>query len=138
MRSKRLSDNNRKSYIDQVLVLLKALNKNSIEGLTKDDFEKFLRVYREANKEDAARSYLAALYSVIANGIGFGILKENPFDDFLMEKRVHRSREDFIMPEQMDKILNLDSLNWKDSGDVRRRLVTLFLYDTGMRASSFD
>ena len=136
LKTKKLSDLNRKSYIDKVMAMLSALGINAIETIGRDELETLLKMYRSKGKEDTARAYLAALYSLIGNGIGLGLLKQNPFDNFPLEKRLHKSREDFIMPDQMDKILDLKAVNLNNIDDVKKRLVTVLLYDTGLRATT--
>ncbi|MFH0985064.1 MAG: tyrosine-type recombinase/integrase [Candidatus Omnitrophota bacterium] len=135
-KSKRLSDYNRKCYIDKVLVILGALNRMGIESLKGKDLEDFLVIYRKQGKEDSARTYLAALFSIIGNGIALGLLKENPFNHFVLERSKPKSRKDFIMPDQMNKLLDLESMNWNDSNEVRERCLTVLIYDTGLRAST--
>ena len=135
-KSKRLSDYNRKCYIGKVFAILGALNRNGIESLTGKDLEDFLTMYRKQDKEDTARSYLAALFSIIGNGIALELLKENPFNDFVLERSKPKSRKDFIMPDLMNKLLNLESMNWNDPDEVRKRCLTVLIYDTGLRAST--
>ena len=135
-KAKKISAYNRKRRIDSVRTVLTVLNKTGIEQLDKNDLERLIDIYQKKNRKEIAKDYLAALFSIIANGIDLGSLSKNPFDNFVMEKRSNKKRHDFIMPDQMDKILDLESINWNDPADVRMRCLVVLLYDTGLRVSS--
>ncbi len=135
-KSKKLSDYNRKVYIEKILTLLNVLGVRGVEVLKEADLERILNLYRKKNREDTARAYLAALYSLAGNGLALGLLKENPFDRFPLERRKPKSRNDFVLPDQMAKLLDLNSLDWDDPDAVRSRSITSLLYDTGLRVSS--
>lgn len=136
IKTKRLSDYNRKSYIDKILTFLYSIHKTGVEHLTSRDLDSFVKVYRENNREETAKAYLAALYSFIANGIAKGKLENNPFDNFHLERRTVKSREDFVMPDQIERLLDLKSLDKENCEKVRNRLISVLIYDTGLRAST--
>ncbi len=135
-KGKTISAYNRKQRINAVRTILSTLNKAGIEQLETEDLERLLKVYHEKNRREIAKDYLAALFSVVANGIDMGMITKNPFDNFLLEKRLSKARIDFLMPEQMKKLLDLESIDWDNPADVRRRCLVMLLYDTGIRASS--
>lgn len=135
-KSEKLSPCNRSASITKAMTILSSLGKGGFEDLTSDDLRKFMHLYETKNRSDTAQGYLTALFSIIANGIAFGILKHNPFDAFPLVRRKRRVRQDFIMPNCINRLLNLESLDWNDSDSVMERCVTIFIYDTGLRAST--
>ena len=135
-RPEKLSASNRQARISATLTILSVLHKTAVEEINKSDLEKLLEIYQKKNKKEAIKTYLAGLFSLIGNGIDLGILKNNPFDNLLLERRKVKSRGDFIMPDQIKKLLDLESLHWEDSKEVRRRTLTTLIYDTGLRASA--
>ncbi len=135
-KAEKLSGCNRQSSITSVFTVLAVLDKTAIEDIEQKDLERFLDTYREKGKQETAKNYLAALFSIVANGTDLGILKNNPFDNFLLERRKIKSRRDFIMPDQMEKLLDLKLLNREDSREVRGRCLAVLLYDTGLRVSA--
>jgi len=135
-KQERLSSYNRKCYLEKVLTVLNSLVKSGIEDLTGDDLQQFLEQYRKKDKEQTARGYLAALYSVVANGVALKLLQRNPFENFPLERKRCKVRQDFVMLDQIDKLLNLKPLDWENPNAVRNRCVTALIYDMGLRAST--
>jgi len=131
-----LSNKNRADNIKTTISLLGKLKKKGLEDLTQDDLEKLLKAAKAENKECAMNGYLKSLRSVVSNGVALKILKNNPFDGFEYEEKTYSPKNDFIMDDQIDRILNLDTLNWKDLIEVRDRCITLTGYDTALRATS--
>ncbi len=132
----KLSAANRKYRISTTLTVLNFLKKKGIEEVEKIDLEKLFDAYSEKNKKEAAKNYFAAFFSVVANGMDLGILKRNPFDNLPLQPRNKRARNDFVMPDQIDNLLDLNSIDWKNYKEVRDRCITAILYDTGLRAST--
>ena len=132
----RLSDCNRKHRIGSVLTVLDLLNKKGIEAVEKAELEKIIEIYRGKNQKEAGKNYLMHFFSIVGNGIDLGLLNKNPFDNLPLEPRKKKIRDDFVMPEQMDKLMNLDSLDWSDCKEIRNRCLVVTAYDTGLRASS--
>lgn len=126
----------RKNRIERTLTLLSVIEKKSIEKVCREDLEKIYKFYQAQDKKENAKSSLLALFSVIANGIGIGILKRNPFDDLQIEPRKKKARNDFVMPDQIAKLQDMNSLNWTNLKEVRGRCLTHLIYDVGLRASA--
>lgn len=135
-RSKRLSPLNRSKAIANIMTVLETVGKCGVEDLTQSELDLFLDIYRKKEQEDRAYSCFASLYSVVANGIALGTLSLNPFDNFSFERRSRRSRQDFIPPDQIKKLLDLSTVKWNDFHSVRGRCLTVLLYDTAFRAST--
>lgn len=135
---RRLSENYKKTSIERALTFLKVIDKNSIEEITKEDLESYHADCLKQRKTEVSSDCFKNLFSIIANGIMAGILKKNPFDNLLLDRKKHKARKDFIMPDQIAKILDLNGLDWNNFAEVRNRLVTVLIYDTGLRASSFS
>lgn len=131
-----LSARNREKNIRNVILILSVSSKRGVEDLTRDDLDRLVKIGRDKDIECAMTAYLASLQSMIANGIPLGILEKNPLNGFEFEQKQYAPRNDFIMPDQMEKILNIDTLNWNDAIEVRDRCITLTGYDTALRASS--
>ncbi len=132
----KLSACNRKARISSVLTMLFVLDKRGIEEIEKHDLENLLEIYQNKNKREAAKDYLAAFFSMVGNGIDLGLLKKNPFDNLLLERRSEKSKGDFVPPDKVEKLLDLSKINWNDTKAVRDRCLTCLIYDTGLRASS--
>ncbi|MDP3920941.1 MAG: tyrosine-type recombinase/integrase [Candidatus Omnitrophota bacterium] len=134
--ARRLSDYNRKVRVAAVLTMLDILNKKGIENIETSDLGTITDIYRKKNQSEAGKNYLLHLFSVIGNGIDLGLLKNNPFDNFPLEPRKNKIRDDFVLPDQMDKLLNFDSIDWNDYKEVRNRCLAVTIYDTGLRAGA--
>lgn len=134
--SSRLSGMNRKSRIDRMLTILDKLDQNAIEDIEKSDLERFLSLSYKEGREKTAIKDLEESFSVFCNALATGHLKKHPYDDLLLEKSKKQVNYNFIMPDEIKKIEDLNSVNWKDPVDVRRRCLVMFAYDMGFRVST--
>ncbi len=136
LKPKSLTPYDRKHRIENVLTILSQLNKTGIEQIETPDIERLIDIYRKKNRKETAIDYLVVLSSVIGNALDKCLLKKNPFDNVTLEKCQRRTRKDFILPDEIAKLLDLQSLDWDDPKEVRAQLMTILLYDTGLRASA--
>jgi site-specific recombinase XerD len=114
---------------------LALVKKSGFEFVDESDITKFRSYYKAKQQGHTAEKDLIDLYAFFANCFLAGFLKTNPFENCILKRDMKKSKIDFIDDVNIQKILNLETLDWKDTLAVRNRLICALAYDCGFRRS---
>lgn len=123
---KRLSPNSRQKMPCLATRFLTIVEKKSLFAVTQNEVETFIEFYEDQGKRLLALNYLVDLRSLFANMVGRKYISVNPLEEY--RRKINKDDDDFIMPDQMGKIQDLTTLNFKDKWAVRDRMITFVLY----------
>lgn len=124
---KLLAPRTRETSIRTVPLFLNIVKKNCLLEVTPQDADVFINFYTKQEKRDLALEYLTDLQPIYMNLIGKGLMVENPIKTY-NECPPRKVDDDFIMPDQMEILRDLSTVDFKDIFDVRDRMLTFALY----------
>jgi len=133
---KDLSNQVKNDKIQRSLMLLDYCQKNGFEHITRDDLEKFRKREVKGNSKDNSEKNLLELLNFFVNIYEEGFIETNPFIYLKMKNVDSKSRKDFITKENIEKLMDLSTVNLNDIYEVTYRTASLFLYDTAVRAGT--
>lgn len=129
---KRLLPNTVYGKVNHLMHFLKVVGKNGIEHVDETDIRKFTD-HCERKKLSKKQDYLAHTATFFINAQAEEFIKDHPFKQVSLKMNVNCVRVDFIPQEGINKLLDLQSLNYQDPIEVRNALACLLGYDTGLR-----
>lgn len=112
---------------------LNVIGKTCLLEVTPKDAEVLIQFYEAQGRRDLALRYLADLQRVFLNLIGKGLWDKNPIEQY-NERPPIKINDDFVMPEVMEKVQDLSTVDFNDFFDVRDRMLTfVWSYDFCLR-----
>ena len=123
----------RRGAVEATMTLLAKLDKNGVEQVTREDIQNILDQAGNTDQHRTTSRMLHSALPVFRIGVERGTMDENVLEDVSHDTFSDQARRDFLPPEEVDKILNLETVPLKDHDRVRDRLVLLLLYDLAVR-----
>ena len=129
-----MTEATRSRGIEAIFGLLRQLDVNGIELVDHKVLKPLLATPDHGNSE--YRSIARDVHDarpVYRCCIEQGFLTENPLEGVPDDRFDEHAKRDFIVPTDLDKLLDLGSIDMADDQQVRDRLVCLIYVDTGLR-----
>lgn len=124
----------RNATVANAVLLLNTLGMPDILRIGNKQVEQFIQAYdKMGKKRDTSLHLLADLNPLFRYMCGKGLIKENPVAHITKPKKVN---SDYVEQDDIDKLLNLRTLNFDDIYEVRDRFIAVCLdYDFAFRNS---
>ena len=130
-----MTESTRGLAISSTLRLLDRVGRGGVELVTRNDID----ILRDKGDQDNRHKTIARMLHnagpVFRLGKERGLMADNVLDTASSDTFKQDARRDFLPPDQVDKMLDLSTLDWSDNQMVRDRLVVLLLYDLAVRRS---
>ena len=136
--SRPMTEVTRREIIDSTILLLEMLGRMGVDEVRREDITALMDTASAENNHKRVSRILHSASTVFRIAFERGDLPENVLDDVDHDTFSDTAQRDYLMPDQIGKIHDLDSLDWRDSQAVTDRLVVLLLYDLAIRRSELS
>ncbi len=123
----------RKTRVSRLIKFLQTVNKTDIRNVTSDDYKDYVTLFEERKQLRSAHKDLTELMPVFVNLKAAGFITENPLGNFPLSRKKSNALVDFISQDDIAKLCDLGTLDWKNHIEVRNRMICLLLYDLALR-----
>ncbi len=123
----------RKKAIDSAMTLMSRLQASGVETITREAVDALLNEATRSGKYRTVARMLHCAAPVFRIGHEIGELQENNLDNIDNDTFKDEAQRDFIPPDEVEKMMDLSTLDMGNAQQVRDRLVVLLLYDLAVR-----
>ncbi len=128
----------KETRLSRMVKFLQNVGRSDIREVTVEDCRGYLEKYQKLGQKETVDKDFSELLPVFENLKAGGFIRHNPFIHFQIERQKSKAVIDFISQENMNKILDLSNLDWKDPIKVRNRMICVLLYDLALRKSELQ
>lgn len=129
----------RKNAISEALTVLDRLNLPGLEQVTEEHVVTYLGTPDETDREYRRRARsLHNLSSLTRSCHSQGMLPQNPFSGVGNRTFSRHATKDFVLPEGLQRLQDLDTLERSNREQVRDRLICLLFADLAVRSRELE